>query len=46
MIGVGEEEEERMEGVAVGAHEKEVVGLKSCALIVSGGGKMYAWIHD
>ena len=46
VIGVGEEEEERMEGVAVGAHEKEVVGLKSCALIVSGGGKMYAWIHD
>lgn len=46
MIGVGEEEEERVEGVAVGAHEEEVVGLKSCALVVSGGEKVYAWIHD
>lgn len=46
VCGEGEKEEERLKRTGVGAEEEEVVGVKSCALVVRLEGKDDAWVED
>ena len=46
VCGEGEKEEEGLKRTGVSAEEEEVVGVKSCALVVSVEGKDDSWVED